>query len=298
MRISVDDHDSPLGAWSHRAYRPPHLAGAVEKLWHSEGALAHRGERLLPSATAELLVILGDPFRVVGPHAGRFGGACLSGVLAGPLLIEQPARHSVLGVRLRPWAARGILGAPPAELDRPVIALGDALGRAAAELAERCHEARSTEELFRVAEAFVTERLAGSTPTDPGIARSAARIQDSHGLESVAGLRAATGLSKGRFVAAFRTQVGVAPKRYARLLRFRHAAALLDTGAGSFGDVAQRAGYYDQPHMNADFRELAGYPPGRFLARRYNGVTAAEPDETPSARCGATFFQDLRRRPE
>lgn len=278
MRISVEEHDSPLGAWSHHAYRPPHLAGAVEKIWHSEGALAHRGERLLPSGTAELLVILGDAFRVKGPHAKSFAGACLSGVLTGPLLIEQPAHHSVLGVRLRPAAARALLGIPLAELDRPVIALDDALGRAATDLAERCHDAQSTEELFRVVAAFVTDRLARATRMDPGIAWSAARIEGSHGRESIAGLQAATGLSKARFAAAFQEQVGVTPKRYARLLRFRHATALLDAGTTSFGDVAQITGYYDQPHMNADFRELAGFPPRRFVAQRYpSGVTAAEP---------------------
>jgi AraC-like DNA-binding protein len=31
--------------------------------------------------------------------------------------------------------------------------------------------------------------------------------------------------------------------------------------------VALAAGYYDQPHMNAEFRQLSGLTPREFLAR-------------------------------
>ncbi|HEX3288703.1 MAG TPA: helix-turn-helix domain-containing protein, partial [Mycobacterium sp.] len=42
-----------------------------------------------------------------------------------------------------------------------------------------------------------------------------------------------------------------------RVLRFRHARQLLDTGL-AFTDVAARAGYADQPHLHREVRDLAG----------------------------------------
>jgi transcriptional regulator GlxA family with amidase domain len=84
-------------------------------------------------------------------------------------------------------------------------------------------------------------------------------------------------MSKSRLVSRFRDQVGVTPKVYSRLIRFRRACAMLDAGGASLADVAVAAGYYDQPHMNAEFRELAGLTPREFLAVRYpGGSTAAE----------------------
>ena len=58
----------------------------------------------------------------------------------------------------------------------------------------------------------------------------------------------------------------MAPKLYARIVRFSRAVELLAAG-GALTDVALAAGYYDQPHMNADFRELSGLTPRAFAIR-------------------------------
>jgi AraC-like DNA-binding protein len=61
----------------------------------------------------------------------------------------------------------------------------------------------------------------------------------------------------------------VPPKTLARILRFEHALALLRRDDGArFAEIAERCGYYDQAHMNRDFRAFAGASPSEFLARR------------------------------
>jgi AraC-like DNA-binding protein len=104
---------------------------------------------------------------------------------------------------------------------------------------------------------------------DPAIAWAAGRIEQSGGAVSIAELRQQTGLSKTRLAEAFREQIGLAPKVYSRVVRFRSAAALLQKGAEPLVEVALAAGYYDQPHMNAEFRDLSGLSPTEFLAARY-----------------------------
>ena len=117
-----------------------------------------------------------------------------------------------------------------------------------------------------------------SPRVDPAVAYVAAQIRRHSGAVLLAELRGETGLSKTQLATAFREQIGVTPKLYSRIIRFRHVLEMLNEGAGSLAAIALDAGYYDQPHMNAEFRELSGYSPTEFLsATRYPGtVSVAE----------------------
>ena len=60
--------------------------------------------------------------------------------------------------------------------------------------------------------------------------------------------------------------IGIGPKDFARTVRLQHAL-LLATASQDWGRIARDAGYYDQPHLIADFRELIGLTPSAFLKR-------------------------------
>jgi transcriptional regulator GlxA family with amidase domain len=76
-------------------------------------------------------------------------------------------------------------------------------------------------------------------------------------------------LSERRFGMLFQRQVGMRPKHYTRLLRFRavvdHAAA---QSAVNWSQVAADGGYFDQAHLTHEFRQFAGVTPTAFMAAR------------------------------
>ena len=268
--------DSELGSWTASEWRPRHLAAAVERFWHSEGTTPLPRERLLPNGLLELAVTLAEPHRLVEDTGSAvIPTASVSGLLTGPRLLEHPARHRVLGIRLRPAGAYALLGVPMRELSGALVDLRDLVGRSARELAERCQDTPSVAERFRLGAAWIAARLAHARPAAAEIAWSAAQIEGSAGRVAIGELRARTGWSKTRLIGTFREQIGVAPKMYARIVRFRRACTLLDDGEGALADVALAAGYYDQPHMNGEFRALSGLTPRQFLASRYPGGSTA-----------------------
>ena len=61
-------------------------------------------------------------------------------------------------------------------------------------------------------------------------------------------------------------------------MRFTRVMKLVSAETAPLADIACEAGYYDQPHMNAEFREFSGFTPSEFLhAHRYvNSVSVAE----------------------
>jgi AraC-like DNA-binding protein len=169
-----------------------------------------------------------------------------------------------------------VIGSPLHESTGRLVNLADLVGRAADELGQRCVDLPNAESRVRCAERWISARIARSRAIDPRVAWSAARIERSNGVVAIARLQEQTGLSKKRLIQGFREQIGVTPKLYARIIRFRRAVTLLHEGGSSPAEIAVDVGYYDQPHMNLDFRELAGLAPGDFLAAtRYSPTTIA-----------------------
>jgi AraC-like DNA-binding protein len=280
VRIATTQHDSPRGRWTLSQWHPASLGGTVEVVWESEGTAFEPEDRHYPSPTVELLVNLrGDRYRLIAPRGAEyFDDAWLAGVQTGPVVTNGPRGSStVLGIRLTPAGAYGLLACPMREVAGLVANLEDLVGEAARELTDRCRHAASREERFRIAAAWVAGRVARTRGISPVIAWSAAQIERSGGQVPIAALRQETGLSKTRLVAAFRDQIGVAPKLYARVVRFSSAARLLEASVRPLADVALAAGYYDQPHMNVEFRELSGLTPREFLARAHPDADTSLP---------------------
>jgi len=270
MKISTLHNDTSLGSLTYSEWRPPALIGLVEVVWYFKGPTSSARKRILPNGTVEMLVNFGEPYRTItGAGPELLKTTWLAGLQSGPMVSAQPPRQDVMGVRLCPAGAYALMEGPMREISELVVDLEDLVGRAADELAERCYDAASVEERLRRAADWVAERVMKARGVDPAIAWAAGRIEQSGGAVSIAELRRHTGLSKTRLAEAFREQIGLAPKLYSRVVRFRRATAMLQKGAQPLIDVALAAGYYDQPHMNAEFRELSGLSPREFLIARY-----------------------------
>lgn len=278
--------DTPLGRWTHAGWAPDEgsaLTGLIDRIWYFDGKTTFRRERVFPNGMLEIIVHLDDRYRLIegqGPEVCGVSG--LTGMQLGPMLIEAPERPCrVLGIRLHPLGARAVLGVPLAEVAGLNVDLPDLLGCEADRLADECAAAPDAETALGVALGWCTSRIATTfarARPEPVAAWAASEIVRRAGAVSVMELRERTGAGKARLTNAFRDWVGVTPKMYARIHRFSCALGRLGEWPGSLSALALDSGYYDQPHMNAEFRALSGLAPREFLAsRRYpGGVSLAE----------------------
>lgn len=281
---TVNHHVSELGRWVHASCRPPQLAGLVESVWYFEGSLSHRREWIFPDGRVELNVHFDKPYRQhVDGRVEVFPATCFSGPLLRGAVLEAPqSATAVLGIRFLPAGASALIGHPLHELAGLTVDLRALLGRAAAELHQRCEAAVGAQARIGAAVRWLEERASRAEvrwrSDDHVVAWAAREIEQRRGAVSITELRERVGWPRSRLVAAFRERTGVAPKQLARIVRFRCALEMLHAGGLSLSAVALRAGYYDQPHLNRDFRDLAGMTPGDYLsARRYPGsVNLAE----------------------
>jgi AraC-like DNA-binding protein len=184
-------------------------------------------------------------------------------------LVEHSGFQEGVEVHLTPLGAHALFGLPMHELTNRVVELDQLLGKRAHELVERMWERPGWQQRFEFLDSAIAARAAQAREHSPGVAWAWQRLRATHGRVRVRALADELGWSHRRLIARFREQVGMPPKTVGRLLRFdRVAHLLLDVESPRLAEVAYECGYYDQAHLNRDFRDFAGTTPGDYLARR------------------------------
>ncbi|MGH9368838.1 MAG: helix-turn-helix domain-containing protein [Thermoanaerobaculia bacterium] len=256
---------------------PPALAHLFRQLWAGDSQGGPARHRSVPDGELWLEFNLGVPQRVTGargqPDGGEtFGAALVTGLQDAPLTFVSLHRHPrVVGARLHPRGALAFFGGLPLEeLAHRAIDLESALGGFAGvePLRQRLVETADLGAALELLEQWLVARLlAGPSPhplTCAALERLDARERDLR----IEPLARELGVSVRYVHRLFRREVGFPVKAFARVRRFQRALDRLIARRGrDLASVAGDCGYYDQAHMNRDFRELAGLTPTECLAR-------------------------------
>lgn len=249
----------------------PRLARVVACLWYlRKSPLAGASpDRVLPDGCMELVFNLRTPFSqadATGCYV-RQPAAILVGQISRQVLLQATDETEVMAVRFRPAGAHAFFRLDLDELTDRWVALEE-LGRDWRELALRLGEAQRWDARMRLLEGELLRRI---DRAPPGGGRAAAALDLLHGAETpprIAQVARAAGLSTRQLERVFRREVGLTPKHYARLLRFRRMLGALDRTDPRWADLALQAGYSDQPHLVREFREFAGLTPRAYLAEQ------------------------------
>jgi AraC-like DNA-binding protein len=269
---AVSRHDSALGRWE-MVRTAPHAA----LRGHVHGYCGYREETPeplrrteAPSAAVALILSFGEDIAVsVDGGPARRHGSFLARLHDRPATTEHAGRQHGVQVTLSPLATRRLAGVPLHELPGGVVDLELLLGRRADELIEALATAPSWDARFSLLDRVLARRLAEAPPLHPGVQQAWSRLIESHGTVPVAALAAELGWSRRHLGERVRADLGLPPKVIARILRFNRARRMLSRhDAGRLAEIALACGYYDQAHLNRDFRTFAGAAPVEFLARR------------------------------
>jgi len=162
-----------------------------------------------------------------------------------------------LGIRFRPGRATRLLTVSAAELTDGWASAADVLAFPLDEIAERA----ATDGVFASIDGVLERQflLRGGAPSRIGEVVEA--IETSNGALRMSQAAEVFGRGSRQLQRAFLHAVGVTPKVFARIVRFRHARALIGARRHRLADIAAASGYADQSHMNNEFRALGGVSP-------------------------------------
>lgn len=225
---------------------PEGLDGLVKTVWTLDmrgAANAWLSQEAMPDGCVEIIRRISGRSRWRSEQPEYF----VAGVIDVPTTLTMSGDARFAGIRLWPWTWN-LLGAPAAphflndwfaappeslaalllaDPDRAVPALGEALSGSAA------------------------------PPLAPAILRS----------RSVAEISIRSGLSYRQIQRWFASEIGIAPRRYVKLLRFQRAFADVRSAAPRLTGQAVARGDVDPPHMARNLRELAGRSAGAARTR-------------------------------
>jgi AraC-like DNA-binding protein len=216
-----------------------------------------------PSVTVLIDLSEDEPI-VSDTHGRRVHGSVVAGLAPTDLRVTGRSARECLQVRLDPVAAAALLDAS-AELSGTAVSLEDVWGRDAGRAEDRLRRAASWGERFAIAADLLGRRLDARSPVDPEVAHAWRQTLANRGHIRVEGLAAEVGWSRKRLWSRFRAQLGITPKRAARLVRFDHAAHLLAAGHRA-GSVAVESGYVDQSHLHREVKTFTGLTPTGLAA--------------------------------
>jgi transcriptional regulator GlxA family with amidase domain len=97
--------------------------------------------------------------------------------------------------------------------------------------------------------------------------------EDVRGELSLTEFAQSVNLSVWRLCHIFKSDVGMPPIRYLRLLRMERAKGLLESSFLSVKEIAYQVGLNDESHFVRDFKSTYGYSPALYRSRfRSNGA--------------------------
>lgn len=246
----------------------------VERIWDCDMPVAqHRLERILPRPGASLIINLDeDQTRLYADDAqracSRFSGSVCSGPYSHSFLIDTAEQQRVMGVEFRPGGALPFLREPMQRLGDRDVDLQDIAGSASLGLRQRLLETPAPARRMALLEAWLRTR-APEPRTHPVVRRALMLLHGQPCTARIGEVVRTCEVSPRRFGMLFREHVGLGPKRYARLLRFRqvidaaHPAAEID-----WAGLAADCGFHDQPHLVREFRAFCGMTPTEYADRR------------------------------
>jgi AraC-like DNA-binding protein len=244
----------------HRVTGGP-LADFVDFLWLSEGyAPTHGAERVLPTGRMGLTLDVGGS----GTSPGLVSGARTCS-----FILDTSKPLSLIGAAFKAGGGYAFFGLPAGELQGLTVPVDTFWGSTAQALQGELLETRCSARRFSILERHLVARLSGSPPRSALVRFALQEFQQSDRCVSVAEVVEQTGVSARRFIEEFRQQVGLAPKAFCRMQRFRQVLRRIsDASEVDWSDTALSCGYYDQAHFNHEFREFAGVSPSVYLACR------------------------------
>lgn len=249
---------------------PAHLEPFVDCIWILAGTKGDgdpEPQIVLPDGKTELIVHFGDAFlKLEGRSYERQARVLMSGQLTKRIMLKPTAEIGVVSIRFKAAGAARFFDLAYDEIIDRVVDFAQFEPAFSAAIHDRIARAGSDDDRLAAMIAALEGRLTQESKEDVFVRQACQYIVTSEGNYSVQDIVKLIGFSERQLQRKFKRQVGIAPKKLSRIMRFQKFLAMTkEVHTLTLADAAAACGYYDQSHFIRDFTKFSGMSPMKYL---------------------------------
>lgn len=250
------------------------LDHVVDCYWYNKGDGNHFEmsplQSCLPMGMVELIIHLSDN-RCEGYLNGKwtpFPEAFLVGIMEKPIIWKMPGGTALFGIRFKPEGIIQLFQSPLSGLQNTFIDISSFLGKNQSSIISNIQTASDNFSRIFFTEVFLQNQLSKNFDNRRNYFSQAVEIIRNADIGlSVDQLSRAVCISERQLQRTFKEKIGVSPKSYHRIIRFKKAYQFLQTNPkANWIDIVYHFGYADQAHFIRDFKEFSGRTPKGILS--------------------------------
>lgn len=171
------------------------------------------------------------------------------------------------GIKLHPDALRQVTGTPLGEFRDATLALTQLNHKPLLSLEAAVADARSAVAVRQAFDDFLLRELRGSVEQDPAVTELRRHVGRSAGSLSISQWLRRHQITERTLERRFIARMGITPKQYARVVRFKSSYMQFRSEAARGGNKRYLEPYYDQSHFDREFATFLGMTPAAMLSQ-------------------------------
>jgi AraC-like DNA-binding protein len=193
----------------------------------------------------------------------------LFGTMTTFIEVDYPVSTQMFGIRFKPAGIAAFTRIPVNELTNQSVELALLETLFDKSFYEALPEKQSFEEIVAHTNRCLINQLPCLYHFDKQIIRAVDLISLANGQLNLTGVAFDVCLSQRHFERKFKSAIGVSPKMFAKIFRFKHAVKYLhNCSHKDLVTIAEECGYYDYTHLQKDFKSLSGDTPTGFRQKK------------------------------
>jgi len=248
-------------------YNPcPSLSRWVRHYWIVDGGdnVEVELQKIVPDGFPELILHFADPYHVnISGNWEEQKRCLLAGQIRKHFYLRNSGKSAMFGMKLQPAAIRQLFQIDMSDLKDKVVPIPTNHQFVWEALVNDSTTIAKPEYLIE----FIEDHLKAMASKVGSISNEEKALNDmvhQHGMVQLSDLYKTYTTNERKMERYFKTNIGLTPKFYCRILRFAHIFKLVEAKEKKWPEIAYSAGFFDQAHFIKNFKEFTGEEPGKY----------------------------------